>query len=149
VAAKRRWFTIDNLSAGEERAAMISKVLTLIFLGLTLWGCGRIHKKFFYTRVECCESKASCCTTEMCCLPRYAGGTAPQVQLSAPVPNIPAESLEPPPQEKEERKPGLLSRLNPLNYWEEDKEKAGKEESPGEKRRKEEESSFFGRLIPF
>jgi hypothetical protein len=127
---------------------MRSKVLILLLFGLTLWGCGRVYKKFFYTKVECCENKASCCTTEMCCLPRYAGGTAPQVQLSAPVPDIPPEALEPSPEEKP--KPSLLSRLNPLNYWwQEDEEEAETEESPGEKKRKEEETNFFGKLIPF
>jgi len=83
----------------------------------------------------------------MCCLPRYAGGTAPQVRLSAPIPSIPPEALEPSPEEKEERKPTLLSRLNPLNYWSKDKEE--EEETSAEKRRKEEESSFFGKLFPF
>ena len=83
----------------------------------------------------------------MCCLPRYAGGTAPQVRLSAPIPAIPPEALEPSPEEKEEREPGLLSRLNPLNYWsgEEEEEK----ETLDEKKRREEESSFFGKLFPF
>ena len=128
---------------------MASRGLTLILLGLTLWGCGWMRDRFFQTKVECCESKAPCCTAEMCCLPRYAGRAAPEVRLSAPIPNIPPQALEPSPQEKEERKPGLLSRLNPLNYWREDKEEAKDEESPAEKKRKEEERGFFGKLIPF
>ncbi len=124
---------------------MISKALTLILLGLTLSGCGWAQKKFFTAKVECCEKKESCCTTEMCCLPRYAGGSAPQVKLSTPIPNIPPEALEPSPVE-EKPKPSLLSRLNPLNYWDQDEEE---EESLSEKRRKEEQNSFFGKLFPF
>ena len=74
----------------------------------------------------------------------------PEVRLSAPVPNVPPQALEPSPQEeKEAHKPGLLSRLNPLSYWQGDKEEAKAEESPGEKKRKEEERTFFGKLIPF
>ncbi len=126
---------------------MIHRALTLVLIGLTLWGCGPVRGRFFRTKVECCENKAPCCTTEMCCLPRYAGGTAPQVQLSAPIPVIPPEALEPSPEEKEEYQPGLLTRLNPLNYWREDKEE--EKETLDEKRRKEEESSFFGKLFPF
>lgn len=73
----------------------------------------------------------------------------PEVRLSAPIPDIPPQALEPSPQEEEERKPGLLSRLNPLNYWKGDKEETEDEESPGEKKREEEERGFFGKLIPF
>lgn len=129
---------------------MIRRVLTPILLGLTLWGCSRMHNRFFQTKVECCENKAPCCTTEVCCLPRYAGGTVPEVRPSVPIPNIPPQALEPSPQEREERKPGLLSRLNPLNYWRGDKkEEAEDEKSPGKKKRKEEERGFFGKIIPF
>lgn len=73
----------------------------------------------------------------------------PEVRLSAPIPDIPPQALEPSPQEEEERKPGLLSRLNPLNHWKGDKEETEGEKSPGEKKRKEEERGFFGKLIPF
>ncbi|MBI3303383.1 MAG: hypothetical protein HYZ72_15065 [Deltaproteobacteria bacterium] len=73
----------------------------------------------------------------------------PEVQLSAPIPNIPPQALEPSPQEKEERKPGLLSWLNPLNRSKGDKEEAEDKKSPSKEKRKEEESSFFGKLIPF
>ncbi len=135
---------MGKLVQGEEPKVMRRRILwILVLMGTALWGCTRMQKSLFRTKVECCEEKAPCCTKEVCCLPRYAGGEGPQVQASAPPVLLPREALKAS-QEEEEERPTLLSRLNPLSYWPK-KEEA----SPVEKRRQEENRSFLGKIFPF
>ena len=69
----------------------------LFLLSILLFGaCSYLSSP---KKVECCESKATCCYGQMCCLPRYA--TAAGVEPKVFTPEVPVygawQDLTPPP----------------------------------------------------
>jgi hypothetical protein len=108
-------------------------------------------------KVECCEKKAGCCYSEMCCLPRYA--KAAGVEPKAFTPEVPvygtAQDLEPA-QGEVIVKQGWLSQLNPFGGSAGEQKPQPQSQSQDEQAQQnpaaeesEDDDGFFGRLWPF
>jgi len=129
----------------------MKKLYLLLLLCLLASACSRW---LFPQKVQCCEAKAACCHTQMCCLPRYAqaAGKEPKdFTPETPVVYGLARDLEPKPGETI-TKPGLLSRFNPFGSSEGEKAQEKSDEGGEQKASAEdkgEEKGFFRRLLPF